>query len=592
MKTRVMNVVRLASLVFALGLAILSTGGLPVRAQYPPGQYPPGQYPPGQYPPGQYPPGRRPGQQPGQYPPGQTPTGTGRGSDGPPTLKRGGKNSSASAMTTTTYGMMRTHAGSQFVLEADDHRIITYRMSSQTTIENDGKTVDIASFAPGEHLSVDSTEDDKGYFTAVAVKFEKAGTPSDRAHASETWDLPKLDGKAAVASASSASREPGDDRPVLRRKTESGSDSTPAVSAPDTAPDRAPGKTQTAKVDDKKAAEPPKNPDDEPDTRPTTVMRPAEETVRDPDAPVLKRGRPASASSSSASNSASNTTSGRPAGSGSGISRPDAIEAPASTKGPIMAPVQPSESDRHRSEPASIIAQTSDDAVIGKAREVAEQFEGSLPNFFCQQITTRYQSDHPKTGWDALDIVTADVAYENGKESYKNIKVGNKAVNKNMEDIEGTRSTGEFATILVDLLSPSTAATFRRTGADTIHGRPTIVYKFDVTREHSHWRIEAPAQLYYPAFSGSIWIDKQTSRVVRIEQQARNMPLLFPFDTTESATEYDFVRLASPEPFLLPTEAEVLSCVRGSRMCARNRIEFRNYRKFGAESSITFDGKQ
>lgn len=229
--------------------------------------------------------------------------------------------------------------------------------------------------------------------------------------------------------------------------------------------------------------------------------------------------------------------------------------------------------------------------MIEKAREAAWEFSGGLPNFFCQQVTTRYQSDHPKTGWEALDIVTADVAYENGQESYKNIKVGNKVVNKNMEDIEGTRSTGEFASILIDLLSPDTAAVFRRTGSDTIHGRSTWVYKFDVQREHSHWRVEAAAQLYYPAYTGSIWVDKQSARVMRIEQQARSMPLLFPFDTTESATEYDFIRLATPEAFLLPVDAEVLSCVRGSSVCARNRIEFRNYRKFGAESSVTFEAK-
>jgi hypothetical protein len=79
--------------------------------------------------------------------------------------------------------------------------------------------------------------------------------------------------------------------------------------------------------------------------------------------------------------------------------------------------------------------------------------------------------------------------------------------------------------------------------------------------------------------------------VLRIEQQARSMPLLFPFDTIETATDYDFVRLASPEQFLLPVDAEVLSCLRGSRMCSRNRIDFRNYRKFGAQSDITFEGK-
>ena len=75
----------------------------------------------------------------------------------------------------------------------------------------------------------------------------------------------------------------------------------------------------------------------------------------------------------------------------------------------------------------------------------------------------------------------------------------------------------------------------------------------------------------------------------------RNMPVLFPFDTVETATDYDFVRLAATEQFLLPVESEVLNCQRGSSACSRNKIEFRNYRKFGAESNITFgdaaDGK-
>ncbi len=193
-------------------------------------------------------------------------------------------------------------------------------------------------------------------------------------------------------------------------------------------------------------------------------------------------------------------------------------------------------------EPRTTAAQFQEDVVIEKAREVAAQFSGMLPNFFCQQLTTRYESDHPKQGWTALDVVTADVAYENGKESYRNIKIGNKPVNKGMEDIEGTHSTGEFSSILEGLLDPGTAATFRRTGTETVHGRMTYVFHFEVPRERSHWRIEAPSQLYYPAYTGSIWIDKQTSRVLRIEQQAKGMPILFPFDTVETATDYDFVR--------------------------------------------------
>jgi hypothetical protein len=233
-----------------------------------------------------------------------------------------------------------------------------------------------------------------------------------------------------------------------------------------------------------------------------------------------------------------------------------------------------------------------DDPVLVKAREAAAQYTESLPNFFAQQITTRYQTDNPKRGWDVHDVVSADVAYENGRESYKNIKIGNKAVNTPMEDIEGARSTGEFSTMMQDLMAPGNGIVFRKNGTDTIHNRGAYVYRFESAREISRWRIMAPSELYYPAYRGNVWIDKETYRVLRLEQEGRNMPVMFPFDTVETTTDYDWVRLGTPQQFLVPVEAEVLTCQRGSRICMRNRIEFRNYRKFGAESNVTFSDQQ
>jgi hypothetical protein len=459
-------------------------------------------------------------------------------------------------MVTTTYGLLRTVAGSQFVLEAEDHRIISYRTSDKTTVQKDGKDAALTSFAAGDHLNVDSTEDEQGYFTAVSVTFDKAGTPQERAAAAATWDLPRLNRSLPAAKTASAPvrREPGDERPVLRRND-------PPKSDP---PNEPPAKEETASA--AQPPPPPQAPEEPVDTRPATTIRPADPQPDDddPGPPALRRGAPAPRRPDSRAS----------AGPGEPSSGPALVTRPADPE-PVAAPA---------------IAFV-EDPVIQKAREVAAAFGSSLPNFFCQQVTTRYQSDHPKTGWDALDVVTADLAYENGTESYKNIKVGNKPVNRRMEDIEGTRSTGEFATLLEDLFSPSTAV-FRKSGQDTLHGRTTFVYKFEIARERSHWRIEAPSQLYYPAQRGTIWIDKETSRVLRIERESRNMPLLFPFDTVETATDYDFVRLAAPQPFLLPVNAEVLSCVRGSRLCSRNRIEFRNYRKFGAETNVTFADPQ
>lgn len=528
-------------------LLVVCAVGLSAQIQFP-GQYPPGQYPPGQYPPGQYPPGQGPGRYPGGSGGGPMPGGRGRnGKNAPEPTRRNEKNTPA-AITTT--GMLRTVAGSQFVLEADDHRIITYRTNDQTKVEKDKKPVDLKTLAVADHLSVDSTADDQGYFTATSVTFQSAGKADELALAAGTWDLPRL---APEAKAGRVTREPGDERPVLRRKNEDANAAPKEVAAE-------PGKAPT--------------PEEPADNRPTTIVRaddPAPD-ADDPGRPELRRGRPAprrpATASAASTNTASVSSSERAAGP-LAVSQPNA---PAADAAPAIIPVE-------------------EDPVIKKAREAAAAYIGSLPNFFCRQLTTRYESEHPKEGWQALDVVTADVAYENGHETYKNIKIGSKATDKPMEEVGGSWSTGEFSSVLEDLFSPETGAVFRRSGQDSIHGRTTFLFKYDVTRERSHWRIMAPSQLYYPAYRGSVWIDRETSRVVRIEMESRNMPLLFPFAKVESATDYDFVRLASPQTFLLPADAEVLSCEQGSDRCTRNRIEFRNYRKFGAESDITFDDK-
>jgi len=79
---------------------------------------------------------------------------------------------------------------------------------------------------------------------------------------------------------------------------------------------------------------------------------------------------------------------------------------------------------------------------------------------------------------------------------------------------------------------------------------------------------------------------------LRIEMQGREIPEEFPLATVETAVDYDYVTLGTPEKFLLPVHAEVLSCRRGSNECERNVIEFRNYHKFTGESTIKFGDQQ
>lgn len=209
----------------------------------------------------------------------------------------------------------------------------------------------------------------------------------------------------------------------------------------------------------------------------------------------------------------------------------------------------------------------------------------SLPNYLVQQMTTRSASQ-TRGRFEAQEVVTANVVYENRQESYRDIKVNGKPANKDM--LESSGSTGEFGTILVGLFHPGTRTDFQFAKNSTASGRAAAVYDFAVARENSAWHITVPGQEIVPAYKGAVWIDKETARVLRIEMEAVNIPKAFPMDHVETAIDYAPVRLET-QTYLLPVHAENLMCERDSSLCFKNLIDFRNYRKFSADSKIVFD---
>jgi hypothetical protein len=226
-------------------------------------------------------------------------------------------------------------------------------------------------------------------------------------------------------------------------------------------------------------------------------------------------------------------------------------------------------------------------ALVEKAREVAATFLEGLPNYVVQENATRYVSETRQPSWNVIDIVSAEVVFDEHKESYRNIQINGKPSKKPPEE-SGAWSTGEFGTILGSLFSPYTDATFKYAQDDSISHRSASVFDFKVLRVRSNWRIWSPGQYILPAYRGSVWIDKETGEVLRLEMQAREIPEGFPEISIETAVDYDSIRLGTPEKFLLPVHSEILSCWRGSNECQRNVIEFRNYHKFTGESNIEF----
>jgi len=207
-----------------------------------------------------------------------------------------------------------------------------------------------------------------------------------------------------------------------------------------------------------------------------------------------------------------------------------------------------------------------------------------------KQFTTRYGTVGARGGrsnWKMLDTVTADVIEENGNEKYKNILVDGKAPLRDPEKT-GSWSRGEFSSLQLDVLSPLTNADFHGKRTTTIVNRAAVRYEFSVEQRNSHWHMEAEGQSYDPGYTGTIWIDKENFRVLRIELSAQTLPRSFPLDQVESAVDYDYVFIGDSK-YLLPTHSEALSCAHAANNCTRNVIEFKNYKKFSADTSITFE---
>jgi hypothetical protein len=227
-----------------------------------------------------------------------------------------------------------------------------------------------------------------------------------------------------------------------------------------------------------------------------------------------------------------------------------------------------------------------DAQIVQDARVAAGAFSASLPNYLVQQVTSRYFATGFPTQWQEIDVVTADLAYVDGKEDYRNVQVNGYPANN--PERSGSWSTGEFGTTLEDVMSVGTNAAFKRRGEEKMLGRAAVVYDYSVVQSNSHWTMVSPdGRQYRPAYDGAVWIDKESRRVLRIEQRATSFPSGFPISRAECKLQYAWVKIEQ-KSYLLPWASENVGCMSGSGACTRNALEFKNYRKFTTESNITF----
>jgi len=227
--------------------------------------------------------------------------------------------------------------------------------------------------------------------------------------------------------------------------------------------------------------------------------------------------------------------------------------------------------------------------ILAEITENAVNYTSSLPNFICTQVTRRHIDPTGTEAWRLEDTIQEHLSYVDRKEDYKVVSVNDRAVNTTHAQLGGAKSQGEFGSMLFEIFQPETHARFDWERWATLRGRRMYVFSFRVPQMYSKYSIyhQGSNRTIVAGYHGLIYADRDTNMVMRVRLDCDGIPADFPVQQISEVLDYDFVKIADQQ-FVLPLKVEMRSR-EVPRDLAWNEIEFHLYRKFGADTSITFD---
>jgi hypothetical protein len=251
------------------------------------------------------------------------------------------------------------------------------------------------------------------------------------------------------------------------------------------------------------------------------------------------------------------------------------------------------------------------DRVLESARVLALAYTQSLPNFICTQITQRETQDQVNLGMSfngasssrgetglagtphapggMQDLIEERLTFFDQMEHYEVVAVnGKKAAGQKHMQFAGAISAGEFGSALRNLFDPRSHAQFSWDKATSLNGRSVNVFRFHVPSQNGIIVMDRDTdQKVLAASSGRLFVDSKTFEVARISSTLE-LPVDFPIKMSTVEITYKPVEIAG-KTYNLPARSEVR--MKDSARLYVNEIQFRDYHKFGVESTIHFDDR-
>ncbi|HEY2844732.1 MAG TPA: hypothetical protein VGJ09_13820, partial [Bryobacteraceae bacterium] len=232
-------------------------------------------------------------------------------------------------------------------------------------------------------------------------------------------------------------------------------------------------------------------------------------------------------------------------------------------------------------------------AILAQIREYALNYTANLPNYTCIQTTRRKIDPNPQAAAKGYRFTASEVqemlTFFDKKETYQVQMVDGKAV-KNIEhnQLGGTISNGEFGSMLSHVFDPAIDAQFEWDHWATLDGNKNMyVFGYHIPASEGYSMLDGESRREYTsAYKGLVYADHTTKTIQRITLETVEVPADFPIQKVQIKLDYRLTSI-SDQQYILPSHYLLTSLT--DKASTENQAEYKLYRKYGAQSSITFD---
>ena len=225
--------------------------------------------------------------------------------------------------------------------------------------------------------------------------------------------------------------------------------------------------------------------------------------------------------------------------------------------------------------------------ILAKVAANALSYANNLPDLVCSQITRR-SIDPSGTGqqWRLVDSNEEELSYIGRQETYRAVSSGKKHSNPARRPAEPS-SWGEFANVLSWIFDPQAEASLKWQSSADLDQRKTNLFSYAVMEPKSRFMIGVKSPVK-AAFFGFVWADVETSMALHVTAAVQS-PAGHALQNVALDLSFEAAKVGDKE-FVLPKKSDYRA--KEGKTLTWDEIEFRRYRKAGAEPAEKFEPRK